>query len=358
MCAGLTGTFAGSVSISAERFGFKFLQSFEHDRTLIGERLLPGYFFVASESLGDEASHELASVNILIGESILIRVIELQSTNDSAFVKNRDGNHRLNSTTAALLRVDQKFGIDISATEYLRVANAGKTESFFSRNFSSQGESLGACHSAIANFLSFHHSNGGAARSRDIDHTFSDQRHRLFEFEIANLNLVLGGDDLRQSKGVVAVRSSGRWRGWLRGIQLFGLSFLFCFKLVAPQIEAQLEVADFPVMFLKNISGLQQLGERLLVENWFVFPRTRLRFPPVKPSSRRAIRLGLECTHSIASPAPSQSFQFRGLVSYDSGDLDVLSAPAREAPKFSVVYRRLCRPASVLVDHKPSPMSA
>ena len=48
------------------------------------------------------------------------------------------------------------------------------------------------------------------------------------------------------------------------------LFLFFRFDLRAFEVEVQLEFAHFTIVFLQNVRRFQQLGECLLVENWFI----------------------------------------------------------------------------------------
>ena len=46
---------------------------------------------------------------------------------------------------------------------------------------------------------------------------------------------------------------------------------MFRFDLIALQREAQFHLLGFAVVLLQHVRRFEQSGERLLVENWFVF---------------------------------------------------------------------------------------
>ena len=68
----------------------ELLQSLQHHGALGGQRLLPGKFVISRERLSHQAGHELAAVNVLLGECTGIGKVKFQSSGGFAVVINRN----------------------------------------------------------------------------------------------------------------------------------------------------------------------------------------------------------------------------------------------------------------------------
>ncbi len=208
-------------------------------------------------------------MNILFGEGLRGGIVELQAAGDIPVMKNWNRDHRLDAAAAALFRIKKKFGIDIGASENLASPKTGDAQRLVHGNVGSSGESQGPRGCPVTKFLALEYANRSAAGSGNLNQAFCDQRHCAFQLEMTNLNLVLGLDDVCQSERVIA--AGGRFC-FLRFRRVgCGSRTLCSLNLIPLQLEAQFHLLQFAVVLLQHISRFQQLGERLLVENWFVF---------------------------------------------------------------------------------------
>ena len=109
--------FTGAASFTAEeaanapRLGFSLLERLQYGGAFRRKRFLQRELRISRECLRDQARHELASVDILIGEAVALCEVKLQRANDSAVVINRHRNQRLDATPVALFRVQQELRI-------------------------------------------------------------------------------------------------------------------------------------------------------------------------------------------------------------------------------------------------------
>ena len=212
----------------------------------------------------------MTGVDVLLSETVSPVEIKFQSPDDAAILVDGHGNQRQDSPLAAGFGVEQEFRIHIRGANHLPGAQIGGADRLIQRYFASHRQSGGAGGGTVTHDLSFENCYACSAGLGDACHPFSDHRHRLTQFQMAHLNLVLRFNDLRQCERVVAT-----------GTCLFRIGVaarersLTCRFLLAESFALRLKIlfqrARPTVVFLDDVGGLQQLFKSLLVEDWFVF---------------------------------------------------------------------------------------
>jgi hypothetical protein len=104
--------------------------------------------------------------------------------------------------------------------------------------------------------------------------------------------------------------------------------------MIGLQIEAQFHLQHFAVVLLQHVSRFQQLGEGLLVANWFYFLFGHDFFFH-QFGNRPIAQLWPECAYSSANPILPKSGKCSKRGMRFEGGSNALGLPGRWALKFS-----------------------
>ena len=172
----------------------------------------------------------------------------------------------MNPSAAAFVHIQQKLGVHVPAADNLSYAKACVAQRLVHRQFGTQRQSIGTLPSPVADLLPVDNADCRSGASGNADNPFHDQRQRVFQVEMARLNLALRLDDLRERESVIVFGSVIR-RG---GRRLGGLCLLLPY-LASLRLELQIGLRLFAIVLLQHKRRLQQPFQGLLVKNWFAF---------------------------------------------------------------------------------------